>query len=168
MLCRFKRKKIFEYVTGETEAHQAEKIEEHLKSCYKCREYAGSMQKLSDISAAEDQPFLNEVFWRKFDERLDVNLALKQHPASSDARHVEFIPRPLPKFALSFAAAACAVLLFIYLSVSGPFKNTMANFQDELLVETALLLEDNAEVYLNGDEDAYVEEVMLQIALGAA
>jgi len=48
------------------------------------------------------------------------------------------------------------------------FRGTLASFQDNELVETALLIEDDAELYLNGDEDAYIEEVMLQIALEEA
>ena len=78
MFCWFKKKKLFEYVLGDLNSAEAKKLEKHLKGCSKCRGYVQAVEKINAASAADDQPFLSEVFWRKFDERLELNLAQKQ------------------------------------------------------------------------------------------
>lgn len=164
MFCWLKKKQLFEYAIGELPAHQVEKIEKHLKSCAKCRAYVEDMKKISN-NLGEDQLFLNEVFWRKFDERLDINLAQEQKkvPLKQGVWNVKFLPSPLPRFAFSAAMAVCVLLIFISFSANNPFS--VNRLQDEDLIETALFIENSAELNLNGDEDAYVEEVLLQIAL---
>lgn len=166
MLCWLRKKKLFEYAIGELDTDKVQKIEKHLKICNKCRKYVSAVQKINSISAGVDQPFLHEVFWRKFDERLDMAIAQEQVPEHAQVRNIRFTPKPLPKFAFSAAIAVCVLLIFMSFSLNTPFS--VSNFQDEKLIETALLIEDSAELNLNGDEDAYIEEILLQLDLEEA
>ena len=168
MLCWFRKKKLFEYAIGKLNFVQTQNIEDHLKGCVKCRDYVKGVQKIINMNVGEEQPFLSEVFWRKFDERLDLNLSLEPTPTNPAVRHFRFISKPLPKFAFSVSLAICILLVFSYFSTSNPFKSMLANFQNEQLIETVLMIEDNTELHLNGDEDAYIEEMLLQIALQEA
>ncbi|MFH1093574.1 MAG: hypothetical protein V1739_05390 [Candidatus Omnitrophota bacterium] len=169
MLCWSKKKELFEYAIGELNADRVQKIEKHLKSCSKCRKYVSGVQKINSISACDEQLFLNEVFWRKFDERLDLNLAQAQRsPAKHGVSNIRFLPKPLPRFAFSAAVAICVFLVFIASLLNNPLRSRITNLQDEELIETALLIEDESELNLNGDEDAYIEEILLQIALEEA
>lgn len=169
MLCWLRKKKLFEYAIGELDTAQVKKIEKHLKCCCKCREYVSAVGEINSMSASEDQLFLSEVFWRKFDERLDLNIAqVKTSPLNPGKRNIKFLPWPLPGFAFSAAVAICILLVFITYSLHNPLGRTTSALQDEELIETALLIEDDAELNLNGDEDAYIEEIMLQIALSEA
>ncbi|MCG2711003.1 MAG: hypothetical protein L6416_01540, partial [Candidatus Omnitrophica bacterium] len=75
---------------------------------------------------------------------------------------------PLPGFAFSAAVAVCVLLVFIAALLNNPLRKTTIAFQDEELIETVLLIENEAELNLNGDEDAYIEEILLQISLEGA
>ncbi|MCG2711799.1 MAG: hypothetical protein L6416_05705, partial [Candidatus Omnitrophica bacterium] len=82
MLCWLRRKKLFEYAIGDLDTDQAQKIEKHLKCCSKCRQYVSSVQKINSMSTSDGQLFLSEVFWRKFDERLSLNLTRQTSPVA--------------------------------------------------------------------------------------
>ncbi len=169
MLCWIRKKKLFEYAIGQMNAGEAKKIEAHLKNCSKCREYVSRLQKINSVSASDEQPFLSEVFWRKFDERLDLNIAQQQKkPVNIVARNMKLLPRPLPAFAFNAAVAVCVLLIFIVALFNHSFRGMTVALQDEALIETVLLVEDAAELNLNGDEDAYIEEILLQMALDEA
>ena len=168
MLCWLRKKKLFEYAIGELDTDKAQKLEKHLKSCHRCREYVSFVQKINSMSAGEEKLFFSEVFWRKFDERLDLSIAQAQTTYVDPARrNVKFILKPFPVFALG-AAAVCILLVFITFSLNNPFWVSTSALQDEELIETVLLVEDDTELNLNGDEDAYIEEILLQIALSDA
>jgi len=166
MLCWLRKRKLFEYAIGELRSDEVKKVERHLQICPGCRGYVERIQKISSRSSAAE-PFLNEVFWRKFDERLDLCLAQEQVPVHKQVRNIKFLPKPLPRFNVGFAVALCVLLIFIA-SLNKPFNTRTVALEDEEFIETALLVEDASEISLNGDEDAYIEEILLQITLDEA
>lgn len=161
MLCGLRKKKLFEYAMGELNNGRARKIEKHLKRCSKCRQYLSCFRKINSISAGDEQPFLNEVFWRKFNERLEMKLSQEQlNIPASQILNMRFMAIRLPRFAFAAAAVVVCVLLVF---ITSPLQNYLSQVSDQDLVETAFLIEEAGGLNYNSDEEAYVEEMLLQL-----
>lgn len=165
--CWLLKDKVNAYAIGELDAKYTESLEQHLKDCRKCRQEVGEIRKITETVSSGEQPFLGEVFWRKFDERLDLNLASESRTRKPLVDW--FVLRPMHKAVLATAIAACALLVFLLI----PFKdsgigNKSFRLAENDIVETVLLVEDETELNMGSDEDAYVEEVLLQLELNDA
>jgi len=161
--CWLLKGKINAYAAGELNPKYTKGVEAHLKKCLKCRQQVTEIKKITDAVSNQENPFLGEVFWRKFDERLDLmlaNEAAKRQPVSWSIR------QPKKRVALAMAIAACALLIFFFAPFGNNFiKDVNIRLSEGEFVETVLLVEDAAELDLLNDEDSYVEEYLLQLEL---
>lgn len=165
--CWLLKKKLYEFAIEELINSDAKKIKKHLNECSQCRQYVSQIQKIVKTSHQQEQPFFNEVFWRKFDERLD--LAIAGEGMGKTGPNIRLIPRPMPRLSLAAVMVACLLIVFALTPIKSYFtsKGDIA-LVDKELIETALLVEDETEIYLNSDEDAYIEEMILQLELDDA
>ncbi len=163
--CLFFRKDLYQYAEGVLDLDKEKKIKNHLSRCSICGQRLKEMRKVLAAIEKTEEPFLGEVFWRKFDERL--NLKIPQEKIRTSKYEV-IVPKfkPLPKFGLAVAVSVCILLIVIGLPLRNYLFMPSATFvNDQELVETTLLLEEEEGLSFNHDEDAYLEEMLLQMEL---
>jgi len=160
--CLFLKRKLFDYATGFLETEKSQSIEKHIEQCSKCQKYVKDVQVITSTASSDDKPFFGEVFWRKFDERLELRLSDEQGVSATD-RPWYFKLKParvfMPRFAFASAIAVCLILLIL----ATPLKNYFKNISEDELYEMAMIMEDTGELGLNHDEDAYIEEYLIQL-----
>jgi hypothetical protein len=165
--CWLLNNKVNAYAMDELDEKYTEVVERHLEKCLRCRKQVAEIKKITSAVSKQDKPFLGEVFWRKFDERLDLMLSGEATQRKWPVKRV--VLGPVRKTALAAAMAVCILLVFFLTPIKDNFlKKTNIKLAYTEFVETVLLVEDAAELDLGNDEDSYVEEVLLQLELQGA
>ncbi len=162
--CLFLRKKLYLFAAGDINSEEGEKMESHISRCPRCREEFSNMRKIINTVSKQEQLFLNEVFWRKFDERLALRI-IKKEQAENEKTVFKFRLNLFPEIGV---AAAVVCILFVVIAM--PIKKYFTAYFyphaiEQEMIETALLLDNNEELNLNHDEEAYLEEIMLVMEL---
>lgn len=165
--CLVIKKKLYQYVENKLEASEESKVSSHLAKCPSCSRCVQDIKKIFASLKKVEQPFLSEVFWRKFDERLDMRLIEERAKPESFSIKLPSLPRL--RFAGVAVMVTCLFLLVISLALNNYLKQKVAvQIQEPELYEAALFLDELEGVSLNHDEEAYLEEAVLQMELEQA
>lgn len=154
--CWFFRKKLPAFVSKELLPGEEEKVRRHIEKCAGCRQEAAEYEKIIRAAGEEEKPFLSEVFWRKFDERLDMRINSGRDPVIPV--RFSFAPSLRPAYA---AVIAVLILLALLLPLRSRMERYVENRQEEELITSALILDKAGISVLNHSEDAYIDELML-------
>lgn len=164
--CILMKRKLYDYADdGLSEATKL-KVKNHLDACHNCRERLSQIKAILDFSGQKNIPQPKEEFWHNFKVGLDRKL--------NDTLVGPLTLKPLPRFYLKPALAYAAFLVF-FLAVAAslykfphPASLQLAQNDDELAEEAIVLDELGEAAELNHDEDAYLEEIDLLLALEQA
>ncbi|MCP4649809.1 MAG: hypothetical protein GY853_07005 [PVC group bacterium] len=157
LACYFLKKKLYEYVEGELTSQEKKEIGRHLTDCAGCRKRVAEIKKIINAVEKKEKLFLNEDFWRKFDERLDVQKSAKTPIYKRLVLSGDFY-----RTRVALATAICIILMLIGINNYLPQP---VSIDEQALVDTSILLDEMEELCLNHDEEGYIDEIILQIEL---
>lgn len=163
MFCFLIKRKLYEFLEGNLNSTEAEKIKTHLARCAKCAQEYSRMRQVLALASQKKTPELSSQFWANFDqeleEKLDKRKALPQE--------IKLRPYYLPRFSLkpAFAVATVFVLLMaisFYLFGGLPTKARLTALSDERLVNDIEILEELiGESVVLDNEDYLLNELNL-------
>ena len=164
--CILMKRKLYDYADDGLPETAKLKVKNHLDACHNCRERLSQIKAILDFSGPKNIPQPKEEFWHNFKIDLDRKL--------NDTLVGPFTFKPLPRFWLK-PALAYAVLSVFFLAIAAslykfphPAALRLAQNDDELIEEAIALDELGEALELDHDEDAYLEEVDLFLALEQA
>ncbi|MBU4305824.1 MAG: zf-HC2 domain-containing protein [Candidatus Omnitrophica bacterium] len=166
MLTCWRLKRIlYEYAMGEADASESKIIERHIAGCPGCSRKVQEIQLITESTAQEEKPFLSESFWRRFDERLSLRLSQEALATGEPLNLFQHI-LSFPRISVAVAVSVCLLLA----AISIPLQNYLSTpselaLNEQGIVETALLMDQAGELNLGEDEDAYIDEFLLEMAL---
>ncbi len=164
--CILIRRKLHDYSENGISEIEKSKINAHLDTCLSCRERLNQIRAVLDYAGAKNTPDVQEEFWRNFRVGLDEKL--------NNALVGPLILKPVRKFYLKPAFAYAVFLIFFLVMISAlnrppsVSRLQLAQGDEELVEETLTLDELDSALELNGDEDAYLEEIDLSLVLARA
>lgn len=156
--CMFIRRKLYDYLDGSLSEMDKIAVGEHLDVCDNCRVRFGQMKNIVELAGQKSKPEPDEKFWHNFRIGLDRKLNEALIPPVKTERRMSFGLKP---------AFAYVAMLVVVLSIGAylykfPYRTQVRATQEEELVKEALLLDDlGGSFRLNGEEDAYLEEIDL-------
>jgi hypothetical protein len=160
------KRKLYDYLDDSLSEIAKSKVKNHLDACHNCRERLRQIKAILDFAGQKNIPQLKEEFWHNFKIDLDRKL--------NDTLVGPLTLKPLPRFYLKPALAYAALLVF-FLSIAAslykfpyPASLRLAQNDDQLTEEAIALDELDGDSGLNHDEDAYLEEIDLFLALEQA
>lgn len=183
--CILIRRKLYDYLENSLSEIAKLKVENHLHACHNCGERLGQIKAVLDFTGQKNIPQPKEEFWHNFkidlDRKLNDALVSSLTPLETAERSYKrkvsltgFTLKPLPRFYLK-PALTYAVLLVFFLAIAASLykfphpASLRLTRNDDALAEEAIALDELGEASeLNHDEDAYLEEIDLFLALEQA
>ncbi|OGX25009.1 MAG: hypothetical protein A3J51_02415 [Omnitrophica WOR_2 bacterium RIFCSPHIGHO2_02_FULL_45_21] len=164
--CILIKRKLYDYLDDSLSETAKLKVKNHLDACHNCREQLSQIKTILDLAGQKNIPQPKGEFWHNFKIDLDRKL--------NDRLVGPLSLKPLPRFSLK-PALAYAVLSVFFLAIAAslykfphPAALRLAQNDDELIEEAIALDELGEALELDHDEDAYLEEVDLFLALEQA
>jgi len=165
LTCWRLKRRLYEYAMGEADPSEAKRIELHIGGCPRCSRKVQEIRLITETAAREKKPFLGESFWRRFDERLSLRLSQEVIGAGKPIgllQHIFSFPRISVAVAVSVCLLLAAISIPLQTYLSTPSEIAL---NEQGIVETALLMDQAGELNLGEDEDAYIDEFLLEMAL---
>lgn len=143
MFCFRIKRKLYEFLEGNLNSAETEKIKTHLARCAKCAQEYSRMRKVLSLASEKKTPQLSSQFWTIFDRELEEKLS-KERVLPEE---IKLRPQYLPRVSLRpvFAVATVFILLMaisFYLFGGLPTKGRLAALADERLVNEIEALEE--------------------------
>ena len=143
MFCFRIKRKLYEFLEGNLNSAEVEKIKTHLARCAKCAQEYSRMGKVLSLASEKKAPQLSSQFWTNFDRELEEKLS-KERVLPEE---IKLRPQYLPRVSLRpvFAVATVFILLMaisFYLFGGLPTKGRLAALADERLVNEIEALEE--------------------------
>lgn len=183
--CILMKRKLYDYADDGLSETAKLKVKNHLDACHNCRERLSRIKAILDFSGQKNIPQPKEEFWHNFkidlDRKLNDRLVGPLTPLETTGQPQKikrFLTgltlKPARRFYLKPAFAYAALLVF-FLAIASSLSKfphlallQLAQNDDELAEEAIALDELGEAAELNYDEDAYLEEVDLFLALEQA
>lgn len=164
--CIVMKRKLYDYLEDSLSEIDNFKVKKHLDTCRSCRERVAQIKTIIDLAGQKNIPQPKEEFWHNFRIELDRRL--------NDALLSPLTLKSLPRFYRRPALAYAALLVFFLAIAASLYKfphpaPLQLAQNDDALIEEAIALDELDEApELNHDEDVYLEEIDLFLALEQA